>query len=74
MGWIREHIDKIKNILNMLEPTTLPMAISLLFFKAATIEVANSGKDVPAATIVSLMSFSLTPNDSAISMALSTTS
>ena len=32
-----------KNTLNKLLPTTLPMAISGFFFKAATMDVASSG-------------------------------
>ena len=36
-----------KNTLNRLLPTTLPMAISGFFFKAATMDVASSGRDVP---------------------------
>ena len=42
-----------KNTLNKLLPTTLPMAISGFFFKAATMDVASSGSDVPPATNVS---------------------
>ena len=39
-------------MLNIFEPTTLPIAISDCFLIAATTEVANSGTLVPAATIV----------------------
>ena len=46
------NIDKIKKILKMLEPITLPTAISLSPFFAAIIEVTNSGNEVPKATIV----------------------
>ena len=54
-------IDKIKRILKIFEPITFPIAISLFLFVAATIEVTNSGNEVPAATIVNPIIFSLTP-------------
>ena len=41
-----------KNILKRLLPMTFPMAISGFFFKAATMEVASSGNEVPPATSV----------------------
>lgn len=41
------------SMLNMLPPTILPTAISLSPWIVATTDVATSGKDVPAATIVS---------------------
>jgi len=40
-----------------LEPTTLPTAIECSFFTAPAIEVANSGRLVPTATIVSPVIF-----------------
>lgn len=51
-GAITADIPKIKNILKILEPTTFPIAISVFFLRAATTEVANSGKDVPKETTV----------------------
>lgn len=48
-------IDKIKNTLKILDPITLPKAISEFFLNAATAEVANSGREVPKATIVRLL-------------------
>lgn len=50
-----------KKMLNRLLPITFPIAISGFFFKAATMEVASSGRDVPPATRVSPMTDSLTP-------------
>ena len=58
-----------KKILNRLLPITLPMAISGFFFNAATMEVANSGSEVPPATRVSPMTDSLTPSPRAMPMA-----
>ena len=53
----------------MLEPTTLPMAMSLCPLSAATTDVASSGRLVPAARIVSPMTASLRPAASAIETA-----
>ena len=50
-----------KKILKRLLPITFPIAISGFFFRAATIEVASSGREVPPATSVSPMIDSLTP-------------
>ena len=61
-----------KNILKRLLPMTFPMAISGFFFKAATMEVASSGSDVPPATSVRPMMDSLTPNPRAMPLAPST--
>lgn len=61
-----------KNTLNRLLPTTLPMAISGFFFKAATMDVASSGRDVPPATSVSPITDSLTPRLRAMPLAPST--
>jgi hypothetical protein len=52
MGLIKALIGNIKRRLKILEPITLPIAISLFFLTAAIIEVTSSGKDVPAAIIV----------------------
>ena len=57
----------------MLEPITLPSAISTSSFLAATIEVTNSGRLVPSATIVRPISVWLKPNPAAIADAPSTT-
>ena len=43
-------------------PTTLPTAISRSPLRAAAIEVATSGMEVPAATMVSAITTSLTPS------------
>lgn len=61
-----------KNTLNRLLPTTLPMAISGFFFKAATMDVARSGSEVPPATNVSPITDSLTPKLRAMPLAPST--
>ena len=61
-----------KKILNRLLPMTLPMAISGFFFKAATMEVASSGREVPPATSVSPITDSLTPRLRAMLLAPST--
>jgi len=42
-------------------PITFPIARSVLPLNAAIIEVTNSGKDVPVATIVKPITISLTP-------------
>ena len=54
-GLIVADVPMMKKTLKSDEPTTLPMAMSGFFFTAATIEVASSGSDVPAATMVSPM-------------------
>ena len=64
---------KTKSILKMLEPTTFPIAISLFFLTAAVTLVANSGRLVPTATMVSPIKASETPSILAIAMALSVT-
>ncbi len=45
----------------ILEPTTLPIAMSMFFFVTAIIEVANSGSDVPIETIVRAITLSESP-------------
>ena len=52
-GLIVAVVPRIKKTLKIFEPITFPMIISGFFLRAATIEVANSGKDVPIAIIVS---------------------
>jgi hypothetical protein len=44
---------RINPRLNILDPITLPMDISVCWVNAALIVTANSGADVPKATIVS---------------------
>ena len=53
MGQISPVTPNMPRILNTLDPSTLPMAIPLLPFRAETILVASSGSDVPPATMVS---------------------
>ena len=47
-----DEIPNTHNILKIFDPKILPNEISLSFLKAATTEVANSGNDVPKATIL----------------------
>ena len=61
-----------KNILKRLLPITFPIVISGFFFKAATMEVASSGSEVPPATSVSPITDSLIPRLRAIPVAPST--
>lgn len=58
-----------KKILKRLLPITFPMAISGFFFSAATMDVASSGREVPAATSVRPIMDSLTPRLRAIPVA-----
>ena len=55
--------------LKMLLPTTLPTAISRSPRRVATMDVANSGREVPMATMVKPMTTWLMPKASAISTA-----
>jgi hypothetical protein len=41
----------------MFEPITFPIAMLLFFFNAATIDVTNSGSEVPAAIMVNPIIF-----------------
>ena len=61
IGSIVADNPKIRRILKIFEPITLPTAISLSPFFAAIIEVTNSGSDVPKATIVRPIKASLRP-------------
>ncbi len=56
-------VPRMRNVLNRLEPTTLPIAMSAFFLRAATIEVANSGREVPTETTVRPMILSVIPMD-----------
>ncbi len=60
------------SILKILLPITLPSAIPVLPLSAALTEVASSGSEVPAATMVSPTTASLTPSPLAMAEALST--
>ena len=63
---------KIKPRLKMLDPTTLPIDISVCPVIAALIVTANSGADVPKATTVKPITRSEIFNECAISAAAST--
>lgn len=52
---------RINRTLKTFEPRTLPMAMPLLPFLAATTLVASSGMEVPIATTVKPITASLTP-------------
>ena len=66
-----ELTPKMSVILKMFDPIIFPRAMLVFFFTAATTDAANSGSDVPHAISVNEMKASLTPNDFAISTALS---
>ena len=55
------------SMLNMFEPITLPMEISICFLNAAATDAASSGRLVPTATTVRPITCSLTPSIDAIS-------
>ena len=61
-GEIRAVIPKIINVLNILDPTTLPMAISALPCIADMKLTTISGDEVPIPTIVRPITNSLKPN------------
>ena len=46
MGEITAAVHRISRILKILEPTTFPTAISSSFFRAATIDVTSSGRNI----------------------------
>ncbi len=52
MGSIRALTPSTRRMLNKLDPMAFPTARSEFFFKAARIEVTNSGREVAAATMV----------------------
>jgi len=54
-------LPRIRSWLSKLLPITFPIARSVLPLNAAIIEVTNSGKDVPVATIVNPMIISFIP-------------
>ena len=51
-GLTTNAVPKINKTLKILLPTTYPIAMSDFFLKAATRDVASSGREVPTATIV----------------------
>ena len=62
IGCISALVPRTKKILKMLEPRALPMAMSVFFFKAATIDVTSSGNEVAIAIKVSPIVDSEIPN------------
>ena len=56
-----ELTPRIKKTLKIFDPTIFPTAISGCFLRAAATDVASSGSDVPAATIVRPIKLSLMP-------------
>lgn len=66
IGDTNDDIPRINNMLKILEPITLPSAIPHSPFVEAIIDVTNSGSDVPIATIVRPIKWSLTPNAEAM--------
>ena len=73
IGWIIAANPSTSNILNIFEPITFPIAISVSPFLTAITEVTNSGSDVPIATIVRPTKLALIPKEVAILDAESTT-
>ena len=69
MGWMAAAKPTTASVLNRLEPRTLPMARSFSFLRAAAMQEASSGSEVPTATTVRPMTRSLTPSDWAMETA-----
>jgi hypothetical protein len=69
---INQVAPNIHNVLNIFEPTTAPTAISVCFLRAAITLTANSGSEVPIATMVTQINASGKPKFEAIETALST--
>ena len=67
-----EVIPKTANTLKILEPIRFPIDKSFSFLKAAIIEAANSGTEVPKATIETEITRSLKPITRANPLAEST--
>ena len=65
-GVITADVPSIRKMLKILEPTTLPMAMSAFFLYAAMTDVANSGSEVPMERIVNPMILSEMPESWAI--------
>ena len=72
MGRIRAVRPRISNVFMMLEPTTLPMAMSALPWKAPMKLTTISGAEVPMPTMVRPMTNSLRPKRRAMPEAPST--
>ena len=69
IGAIVEAIPTTSSVLKRFDPMMLPNARSFSPLRAAAIELASSGRDVPTATMVRPISKSLTPRARAISTA-----
>ena len=67
-----DETPSIRKMLKMLEPRTLPIAMSVSPFRAAITEVTSSGNDVPAATMVRATMDCETPSSKAMPEAPST--
>ena len=74
IGLIKADVPMTNNVFNMLLPIRFPMAIFILFFLTAEIDVLISGREVPTAIIAIEIKVSLTLNVLAIITALFTTS
>lgn len=72
IGFITELKPRTQNKLKIFDPITAPTAMSVCFLYAATAEAANSGNDVPMATIVRPISSSDKPKLLAKTIAPST--
>ena len=72
-GIINPESPTMNKMLKILLPTIFPIAISAFPFIAADIEVHNSGREVPNATIVNPINLWLNPNAVAINVADLTT-
>ncbi len=68
---IRMTVPNTKNTLVIFDPTTFEMTISVEPFKTATTDEANSGIEVPKATIVKPTKKAGNPRESPISSAAS---
>ena len=73
MGLSVEATPRIIRMLNTLDPTTFPTAMSSSFFLAAVTEVTSSGRLVPIATMVRPIRFSDSPKAAATVFAPLTT-
>jgi hypothetical protein len=71
-GLITALIPKMKNTLNIFDPTIFPIAKSTFFFLAAITLVASSGRDVPIDTIVKAITLWESPIADATSTAETT--
>ena len=62
IGEIKELIPKMRNMFSMFEPTIFPIEMPISFLIAATMDVINSGREVPAAMTVADIKNSLMPS------------